>query len=198
MTQQPVPVLQILNAAAHRANENFVNHVATNFIPQTMRWIRLQLGQIPYFQQLRQKQVTSWVRLLCRAATEDSNVSQLLPRFTSLANPPADVMENIEYVVATMQMLLGPLPVTDVSLRKHPTSYLSWLHLVLTDFQAAQGTICTQTFQYAAANWPPHQLHQDQYHCIAQVSKSGTKCMNLHRTAMSKTGCAAVHTVLST
>jgi len=105
-----------------------------------MRWIRLQLGQIPYFQQLRQKQVTSWVRLLCRAATEDSNVSQLLPRFTSLANPPADVMENIEYVVATMQMLLGPLPVTDVSLRQHPTSYLSWLHLVLTDFQAAQGT----------------------------------------------------------
>ncbi|KAL3145756.1 hypothetical protein ABBQ38_015136 [Trebouxia sp. C0009 RCD-2024] len=138
--EKPTFIKDILNAAAQRADDNFVNHVATNFIPRTMRWIRLQLGQIPYFQQLRQKQVTSWVRLLCRAATEDSNVSQLLPRFTSLANPPADVMENNEYVVATMQMLLGPLPVTDVSLRKHPTSYLSWLHLVLTDFQAAQGT----------------------------------------------------------
>ncbi|KAL3135720.1 hypothetical protein ABBQ38_006188 [Trebouxia sp. C0009 RCD-2024] len=138
--EKPTFIKDILNAAAQRADDNFVNHVATNFIPRTMRWIRLQLGQIPYFQQLRQKQVTSWVRLLCRAATEDSNVSQLLPRFTSLANPPADVKENIEYVVATMQMLLGPLPVTDVSLRKHPTSYLSWLHLVLTDFQAAQGT----------------------------------------------------------
>lgn len=137
---QPVPVLQILNAAAQMANVNFVNHIATNFFPRTMRWIRLQLGQIPYFQQIRQKQVTSWVRLLCRAATEDGNISQLLPRFTSLAHPPAHVMDDIEYLVATMQMLLGPLPVTDESLKKHPTSYLSWLHLVLTDFQAAQGT----------------------------------------------------------
>ena len=105
-----------------------------------MRWIRLQLGRIPYFEQIRQKQVTSWVRLLCRAATEDSSVPELLPRFTSLANPPADVMEDIGYLVATMQSLLGPLPVTDDSLRKHPSSYLSWLHLVLTECQAAQGT----------------------------------------------------------
>lgn len=37
-------------------------------------------------------------------------------------------------------MQLGPLPVTDQALRKHLESYLRWLHLVLTDFQAAQDT----------------------------------------------------------
>lgn len=140
MTQQPIDVLQILNAAAQRAYVNFENHIATNFFPRTMRWIRLQLGQIAYFAQIQQRAVTSWVRLLCRAATDDTNILQLLPRFTSLAHPPADVMEYLEYLVATMQALLGPLPVTDESVRKRPTSYMSWLHLVLTEFQAAQGT----------------------------------------------------------
>ena len=49
-------------------------------------------------------------------------------------------MEDLEYLVATMQGLLSPLPVTDQALRRHPESYLSWLHLVMTEFQAAQGT----------------------------------------------------------
>jgi hypothetical protein len=140
MTQQKVGVLQILNAAARRAYTNFQNHVATNFFPRTMRWIRLQLRQIAHFSQLPARGVTSWVTLLCRAATENNNISQLLPRYTSIAQPPDDVMEVLEYLVATMQELLGPLPVTDQALRKRPESYLSWLHLVLTEFQAAQGT----------------------------------------------------------
>ena len=49
-------------------------------------------------------------------------------------------MEMLEYVMATMQSLLGPLPVTGTALKRGPHKYLSWLHLVLTDFQAAQGT----------------------------------------------------------
>ena len=49
-------------------------------------------------------------------------------------------MEVLKYLVATMQALLGPLPVTNQALRKHFESYLSWLHLVLTENQAAQGT----------------------------------------------------------
>ena len=49
-------------------------------------------------------------------------------------------MEVLEYLVATMQALLGPLPVTDQALRQQPESYVSWLHLVLTEFQAAQDT----------------------------------------------------------
>ena len=43
-------------------------------------------------------------------------------------------------IVATVREQLGPQPVNDEALRKHPDSYLKWLHLILTDFQAAQGT----------------------------------------------------------
>ena len=46
-------------------------------------------------------------------------------------------MEVLEYLVATVQELLGTLPMTDQALRDRPENYLSWLHLVL---QAAQGT----------------------------------------------------------
>ena len=45
-------------------------------------------------------------------------------------------MEDLEYLVATMQALLGPL----LALRQPPQTYLSWLHLVLTELQIAQGT----------------------------------------------------------
>ena len=83
-------------------------------------------------------------------------------------------MEVLEYLVATMQALLGPLPVTDQALRQQPESYLSWLHLVLTDFQAAQDTpYAPKTVQYAAPNRPSHQFHQDQHDFIAQVSNVG-------------------------
>ena len=137
---QSVNVVQIMNAAAQRAYVNFKNHIATNFFPRTKRWIRLHLGQIAHFSQMPARGVTSWVKLLCRAATENSNISELLPIYTSLIEPPADVMEDLEYLVATMQALLSPLPVTEQALKQHPERYLSWLHLVLTEFQAAQGT----------------------------------------------------------
>ncbi|DBA69500.1 TPA: hypothetical protein ACH3X2_012776 [Trebouxia sp. C0005] len=39
-----------------------------------------------------------------------------------------------------MQSLMGPLPVTDESLRREPQSYIAWLHFVLSDFQDAQDT----------------------------------------------------------
>ena len=155
MTQQSVGVLQIVNADAQRAYSNYSNYIATNFFPRIMRWIRLQLLQIAHFTPMPARGVTSWVRLLCRAALENSNISQLLPIYTSLAQPPTDVIEVLEYLVATMQALLGPLP-TDQALRKHPESYLSWLHLVLTEFQAAQGT--PYAVHYAPSNRPSHQL----------------------------------------
>ena len=138
---QSVNVVQIMNAAAQRAYVNFKNHIATIFFPRTKHWIRLHLGQIAHFTQMPARGVTSWVKLLCRAATENSNISELLPIYTSLIEPPADVMEDLEYLVATMQALLSPLPVTVQALKQHPERYLSWLHLVLTEFQAAQGTL---------------------------------------------------------
>lgn len=140
MTSQPDHVLQACNAAAQLAQVNFTNSIATNFRHRTKRFIRLELAQIAHFTQMPAARVTSWVNLLYRAASEDSNVWQLLPIFTSLVQPPDDVLELLEYMVTTWQALMGPLPVTDQTLKRQPESYLSWMHLVLTAFQAAQGT----------------------------------------------------------
>ena len=118
--------------------QTFKTMLQSTFSPRTMRWNRLHLQHVGYFTQMQNRLVTSWVRLICRAAAENSNILQLLPRFTSLIQPPAYVIEMLEYLVATMQSLLGPLPVT--APKRKPHKYLSWLHLVLTDFQAAQGT----------------------------------------------------------
>lgn len=140
MTSQPDHVLQACNAAAQLAQVNFTNSITTNFRHRTKRFIRLELAQIAHFTQMPAARVTSWVNLLYRAASEDSNVWQLLPIFTSLVQPPDDVLELLEYMVTTWQALMGPLPVTDQTLKRQPESYLSWMHLVLTAFQAAQGT----------------------------------------------------------
>lgn len=130
--------LQILNESAKMAFTNFNSHVATNFFPRTCRWIRLALQQQTYFMNMEGKLVSSWVRLLSQAATEDQDIWDLLPMYTSLAEPPANISNYLEYLVATMRSLMGPLPVTNHSLKEHPQSYLKWLHLILTDFQAAQ------------------------------------------------------------
>ena len=132
--------LQILNAASLMARTNFANHVATNFFSRTLHWIRLHLGQHIYFANLEYKLVRSRAKFVCRAATECiDNIWELLPRYTSLAQPPAATMDYLEYLVATIQSLIGPLPVTDRSLQQQPESYLPWLHLVLLDFHAVQG-----------------------------------------------------------
>ena len=73
------------------------------------------------------------------AADNITNIWNLLPRYTGLVQPPLHIMHYLEYLVVTMQQLMGPLPVTDSSLEHQPESYLSWLHLVLSDFEEAQG-----------------------------------------------------------
>ena len=65
---------------------------------------------------MEEKRVKSWVSLLCQVATEDSNIWDLLPTYTSLTQPPGDVTADLETCVAIMQSLVGPLPVTDLSL----------------------------------------------------------------------------------
>ena len=132
--------LQILNAASLMTRTNFTSHVATNLFSRTLQWIRLCLGQHTYFSNLENKRVKSWANFVCRAATEGiNNIWDLLPRYTSLAQPPAATMDYLEHLVATIQSLIGPLPVTDRSLKQQPEAYLPWLHLVLLDFHAAQG-----------------------------------------------------------
>lgn len=83
MTSQPDHVLQACNAAAQLTQVNFTNSIASNFRPRTKRFIRLELGQIAHFTQMPAARVTSWVNLLYRAASEDSNVWQLLPIYTT-------------------------------------------------------------------------------------------------------------------
>ena len=140
MALQSADAVQACNSAAQMAQDNFTNNVATNFVPRSKRFIRLELGQVAYFTQIPAARVTSWVNLLYRAASEDSDISQLLPIYTSLRQPPARVLHFLDYLVVTMQALMGPLPVTQQKLKQQPSSYLSWMHLVLTTFQAAQGT----------------------------------------------------------
>lgn len=131
-------MLQVLSSASTMATTNFANHIASNFYPRTARWVRLHLNREEYFAQLEPRHIKSWTSLLCRVALEDTSIEALLPSYTSLQQPPTQQMEWLQYLVATMQSLLGPLPVTDYSLKKQPWSYLNWLHLVLTDFADAQ------------------------------------------------------------
>ncbi|DBA87522.1 TPA: hypothetical protein ACH3X1_004553 [Trebouxia sp. C0004] len=85
--------------------------------------------------------VSSWAKFVCRAAGENiTDIWELLPRYTSLLPPPQHTMQYLEYLVVTMQQLMGPLPVTDQSLEHQRECYLPWLHMVLSDFEEAQDT----------------------------------------------------------
>ncbi|DBA75795.1 TPA: hypothetical protein ACH3X1_010203 [Trebouxia sp. C0004] len=66
---------------------------------------------------MEERRVKPWDSLLCRAASEDGSIWDLLPMYTRLSEPPQDVETDLETLVATMQSLMGPLPVTDQSLR---------------------------------------------------------------------------------
>jgi len=119
---------------------------------------------------LEARRVSSWVSLLVRAASGgDADIQTLLCSYTSLVQPPPDVMEWLEFLVATMQSLLRPLPVTDLVLKKQPWCYLSWLHLVLTDFEATQNTPRAPKTSLGAAEQQPNRLHRNQYHRPALV-----------------------------
>ena len=131
--------VQVLNAASLMACTNAKNHIATNHFNRTLSWIRLQLRQQAFFANMESGFVSSWAKFVCRAAANNiPDIWDLLPRYTSLVQPPLHIMRYLEYLVVTMQQLMGPLPVTDWSLEHQPESYLAWLHLVLSDFQEAQ------------------------------------------------------------
>ena len=131
--------VQILNEASLMACTNATNHIATNYFNRTLSWIRLQLRQQAFFANMVPGFVSSWSKFVCQAAADNiTNIWDLLPRYTSLVQPPLRIMHYLEYLVVTMQQLMGPLPVTDQSLKHQRESYLSWLHLVLSDFEEAQ------------------------------------------------------------
>ena len=125
----------IMNAASLMTCTNARNHTATNYFNRTLSWTRLQLRQQAFFCQ-HGIWVCELLGQICVPAAADNmtNIWDLLPRYTSLVQPPLHIMHYLEYLVVTMQQLMGPLPVTDWSLEHS----LSCLRLVLSDFEQAQ------------------------------------------------------------
>ena len=82
-------------------------------------------------------------------------------------------MEVLECLVATMQALLGPLPVTDQALRQTRELFKLAASGVDRVPGSTRHTLRPKTVQYAAPNRPSHQFHQDQHDFIAQVSNAG-------------------------
>ena len=111
--------LQILNEAALLAQTNFKNHISTNFERRSKQWLKHRLRGIPYIRGLPTARFGSWVNLLYWAGTTSSTrAADLIPRYTSLAVPPAAALADMENIVNTMHSNIGQLPVTDYSLLK--------------------------------------------------------------------------------
>ena len=123
--------MQVLNEASLLAATNIGNHASTNIFNFTRRWLNLQ----------------SWLTLLLRASTgssTDANILQLLPRFTSLDQPPADVLQRLQDLVQQVRRHMGPLPAYTKSVFKSPEQYLPWMHKVLADLSSAQDQLLNQ------------------------------------------------------
>ena len=130
-------LLQILNEASLLALTNFKNHISTNFERRTKAWIMHKLRAIQFIRTLSTSNFNSWVRLVYWAGTTvDKTAAQLLPKYPSLAPPPAPVLSAVEGLVTIMHSRIGVLPVTDTSLSAKSGQYLKWLHFILKDFEA--------------------------------------------------------------
>ncbi|KAL3133951.1 hypothetical protein ABBQ32_008398 [Trebouxia sp. C0010 RCD-2024] len=71
-----------------------------------------------HFANLAKKKLNSWSSLVLWAGTvTDKTATDLLPRYSSLKMPPVAVMNYVEALVASLKADVGPLPVTDDSLR---------------------------------------------------------------------------------
>ena len=131
----------MLNEAAATAVVNLGNHVACNFFPRTVCWIRLQLRDHAYFAGLPSKLLGKWAALLCRAATtNDGSVWELLPNYSTLVQapqPPADAVWLVNALISNMRLLMGrrAQPIDVVVLRATPEAYFRWLRFVLSDFE---------------------------------------------------------------
>lgn len=90
-----------------------------------------------YFAPLPFRQLTSWAKLLSAAATDITvSVWAQLPTFQSLAMPPPHVASFIDAFIAGIHQYIGPLPVTQPSLKQQPHKYLQWFHFILAEFRA--------------------------------------------------------------
>ncbi|KAL3150038.1 hypothetical protein ABBQ38_013390 [Trebouxia sp. C0009 RCD-2024] len=94
--------------------------------------------QNQHFANLAKKKLNSWSSLVLWAGTvTDKTATDLLPRFSSLQMPPVAVKNYVEALVASLKADVGPLPVTEDSLKRQAELYLPWLYHMLTDYEAA-------------------------------------------------------------
>lgn len=133
--------LQVLNEASLLAETNFKNHVATNIFSRTRHWLAYQVLSLqhPFLDALPKPRLQSWLTLLVRASTgSQASITSLLPSFTSLAQPPQDVLQALQALVHSVRQQMGPLPLDAKQIARQPTQYLPWLYKVLIDLSAAQ------------------------------------------------------------
>lgn len=140
------------------AQINAGNHVSVHFRSNTRKWISFRLRQNQYFDNLAKKKLNSWSSLVLWAGTtSDKTATDLLPRYSSLQMLPAAEMNYIEALVTSLKADVGPLPVTEDSLKRQAELYLPWLYHMLEDYEAA-----------AAAG----QEHPRMYTILPQISNS--------------------------
>ena len=133
--------MQVLNEASLLAETNFKNHVSTNIFQRTRHWLAYQVLSLqhPFFDALPSPRLQSWLTLLLKASTSShASIVNLLPKFTSLQEPPQDVLQALQALVDTIRQHIGPLPLCEIQLRQCPTAYMPWLYKVLADFTTAQ------------------------------------------------------------
>ena len=124
-----------------------------HFRSRTRKWISFRLRQINFFDNLPRKRLNSWSSLVLWAGL----TTYKQPRFSSLQMLPAAEMNQVEALVATLKASVGPLPVTEQSLKRYAELYLPWLYQMLTEYEAA-----------AAAG----QEHPRMYTILPQISDS--------------------------
>ena len=114
-----------------------------------------------------------------------ANIASLLPRFTSLAQPPQDVLQALQALVHIVRQHIGPLPLKAEQIARQPTSYLPWLYKVLTDFNAAQEQLLASQrqlhLQLQAVQQQQQQQQQPQLQLQQQVQQL---TQNLRRTEL--------------
>ena len=137
--------LQLLASESETFYISIQRHVQENFGTRLKTWIRLRLSQTSgpvrqFFDALTPKQRTAWIKLINRAAQDNTNsVWEYLSGFRTLSYPPEAAADFINGFIRNIHASIGPLPVTMDKLQDQPVSYLGWLREMLKDLHSAQG-----------------------------------------------------------
>ena len=172
-TEMRLGELQVLNEASLMAETNFNNHISTNIFSRTRHWLAYQVLSLqhPFLDALPSPRLQSWLTLLVKASTgSQASIASLLPRFTSLAPPPPDVLQALQALVNIVRQQMGPLPLDTKQIAKHATWYLPWLYKVLTDFSTAQEHLLASQTQLQLQVQAVQQQQQPQ--ALSQLTQS--------------------------